>query len=108
MSDLAWLTAAEASTLLRAKKLSPVEYAKALIERIERYDKKLNAFLRFTPDRKAGMVAGIPMKRAGRAEDGGDKAFDRSWSNGSYGASNGAHTVNARNTTAIARPKRIA
>ena len=48
--DLAWLTIAEASELLRAKKLSPVEYAKALIARIERHDGRLNAFLRFTPD----------------------------------------------------------
>ena len=50
MTDLAWLTVAEAAGLLRAKKLSPVEYAKALIDRIERHDGKLNAFLRFTPD----------------------------------------------------------
>ena len=50
MSDLAWLTVAEASGLLRDKKLSPVEYAKALIERVEKHDGKLNAFLRFTPE----------------------------------------------------------
>jgi aspartyl-tRNA(Asn)/glutamyl-tRNA(Gln) amidotransferase subunit A len=50
MSDLAWLTVAEAAELLRGKKLSPVEYAKALIARIERHDGRLNAFLRFTPD----------------------------------------------------------
>jgi aspartyl-tRNA(Asn)/glutamyl-tRNA(Gln) amidotransferase subunit A len=50
MSELAFLTVAEASDLLRSKKLSPVEYAKALIERIERHDKSLNAFLRFTPE----------------------------------------------------------
>src|SRR6476660_7262985 len=51
MSDLAYLTIAEAAELLRAKKLSPVEYAKALIDRVERHDKKLNAFIRFTPDK---------------------------------------------------------
>jgi aspartyl-tRNA(Asn)/glutamyl-tRNA(Gln) amidotransferase subunit A len=50
MTDLPWLTVAEAAELLRGKKLSPVEYAKALIARIERHDGKLNAFLRFTPD----------------------------------------------------------
>jgi aspartyl-tRNA(Asn)/glutamyl-tRNA(Gln) amidotransferase subunit A len=50
MSDLSWLTVAGAAELLRGKKLSPVEYAKALIARIERHDGKLNAFLRFTPD----------------------------------------------------------
>ena len=50
MTDLAWLTVAEAAELLRGRKLSPVEYAKALIARVERHDGKLNAFLRFTPD----------------------------------------------------------
>jgi aspartyl-tRNA(Asn)/glutamyl-tRNA(Gln) amidotransferase subunit A len=50
MTDLAWLTVAEAAELLRGKKLSSVEYAKALIDRIERHDSKLNAFLRFTPE----------------------------------------------------------
>jgi aspartyl-tRNA(Asn)/glutamyl-tRNA(Gln) amidotransferase subunit A len=50
MSDLAWLTIAEASELLRAKKLSPVEYTRGLLERIEQYDPGLNAFLRLTPD----------------------------------------------------------
>jgi aspartyl-tRNA(Asn)/glutamyl-tRNA(Gln) amidotransferase subunit A len=50
MSDLAWLTAADAAELLRSKKLSPVEYVKALTDRIEKFDGKLNAFLRFTPD----------------------------------------------------------
>ena len=50
MTDLAWITVAEAAELLRAKKLSPVEYAKALIARIERHDGKLNAFLRLTPE----------------------------------------------------------
>ena len=50
MADLAWLTVAEAADLLRAKKLSPVEYTKALIDRIERYDGRINAFLRFAPE----------------------------------------------------------
>ena len=50
MSELAFLGVAQAAAWLRTKKLSPLEYAKALIERIERHDRKLNAFLRFTPD----------------------------------------------------------
>src|SRR3990172_5338506 len=50
MTDLAWLTVAEAAELLRARKLSPVEYAKALIDRIEKHDRNLNTFLRFTPE----------------------------------------------------------
>jgi aspartyl-tRNA(Asn)/glutamyl-tRNA(Gln) amidotransferase subunit A len=60
MSDLAWLTVAEAAELLRGKKLSPVEYAKALIARVERHDGRLNAFLRFAPD--------IALEDAKRAE----------------------------------------
>ena len=50
MNDLAWLTVAQAADLLRTRKLSPVEYAKALIDRIERYDRSLKTFLRFTPE----------------------------------------------------------
>jgi aspartyl-tRNA(Asn)/glutamyl-tRNA(Gln) amidotransferase subunit A len=50
MTNLAWLTVAEASELLRTKKLSPVEYTRALLDRVERYDGSLNAFLRVTPN----------------------------------------------------------
>ena len=50
MSDLAYLTITEASSLIRDKKLSPVEWTQALIARIERHDGRLNAFLRFTPE----------------------------------------------------------
>ena len=60
MSDLAYLSVAEAAELLRGKKLSPVEYAKALIDRIERHDQALNAFLRLTPE--------IALEDARRAE----------------------------------------
>ncbi|RPI41469.1 MAG: Asp-tRNA(Asn)/Glu-tRNA(Gln) amidotransferase subunit GatA [Betaproteobacteria bacterium] len=50
MSDLAYLDVATAAGLLKTKKLSPLEYARGLIERIEKHDRNLNAFLRFTPD----------------------------------------------------------
>lgn len=60
MTDLAYLGVADAARLLREKKLSPVEYAAALISRIEKHDKPLNAFLRFTPD--------IALEDARRAE----------------------------------------
>jgi len=50
MTDLAYLSLAEASELLRTRKLSSVEYAKALIARVERHDHRLDAFLRFTPE----------------------------------------------------------
>ncbi|HSC95046.1 MAG TPA: amidase [Burkholderiales bacterium] len=60
MSELAFLTVAEGAELLRGKKLSPVEYARALIERVERYDGALNAFLRPAPE--------IALEDARRAE----------------------------------------
>lgn len=60
MTDLAYLGLAEASELLRTRKLSPVEYAKVLIARVERYDHGFNAFLRFTPE--------IALEDAKRAE----------------------------------------
>ena len=46
MSDLHWLTLAEAAEAIRARKLSPVELTKALLTRIERLDPKLNVFIR--------------------------------------------------------------
>ncbi|HPU54382.1 MAG TPA: amidase, partial [Burkholderiaceae bacterium] len=49
-ADLAWLSLAEASELLRTRRLSPVEYASALIARSERHDRHYNAYLRATPD----------------------------------------------------------
>ncbi len=60
MTDLAWLTVADAAELLRTKKLSPVEYAKSLIARAEKHDKHYNAYLRATPD--------IALEDARRAE----------------------------------------
>lgn len=50
MTDFAYLTIAEAATLLRDRKISPVEYTEALLARIDKIDPKLNAFLRQTPD----------------------------------------------------------
>jgi aspartyl-tRNA(Asn)/glutamyl-tRNA(Gln) amidotransferase subunit A len=50
MTDLAYLPIGEAAELIRGRKLSPLEYTQALIGRIERYEGKLNAFLRLTPE----------------------------------------------------------
>jgi aspartyl-tRNA(Asn)/glutamyl-tRNA(Gln) amidotransferase subunit A len=50
MTDLAWLTIAEAAGLLKARKLSPVEYADALLARIGAIDPRLNAFILLTAD----------------------------------------------------------
>lgn len=53
MSDeLAMMTATEMLRLFRARKLSPVEVTKATLDRIRRYDTKVNAF-RFVAAREA-------------------------------------------------------
>lgn len=60
MRDIAYLTVAEASDHIRKKELSPVEYTRALLERIDTYDGKFNTFLRKTPE--------IAVKQAEQAE----------------------------------------
>ena len=50
MSDLHWLTVGEAASAIAAKKLSPVELTKALLDRIERLDPELHAFIRLDAD----------------------------------------------------------
>ena len=50
MTELAWLSVADAGELLRTKRLSPLEYAKALIARSERHDRHYNAYLLATPE----------------------------------------------------------
>ena len=51
MNDLHWLTLKEASVAIQSGTLSPVEYTKALISRTEQLDPKLNAYIKFTPER---------------------------------------------------------
>lgn len=55
MTELHWLTAAEASRAFAAKTLSPVEYLSALLKRIDALDPKLHAFIRLDAD--AAMAA---------------------------------------------------
>ncbi len=50
MTDLAFLSLAEAADLIRTRKLSPVEYTQAQLARIERLDARFHAFIRLTPD----------------------------------------------------------
>jgi aspartyl-tRNA(Asn)/glutamyl-tRNA(Gln) amidotransferase subunit A len=50
MTDLAYLSIAEGSQLLRARKLSPVEWTRALLDRIAAVDPNYNAFLAITAD----------------------------------------------------------
>src|SRR5712671_5250469 len=44
-SDATWLSLSEASRLVRDKKISPVELTKSCLNRIERLNPKLNAFI---------------------------------------------------------------
>ena len=49
MSDLGYLSVAEGAELLRAKRLSPVEWTRALLDRIDKIDPAYNAFSRLRP-----------------------------------------------------------
>ena len=51
MSELEFLSLAAAAELIRAKKLSPVDYAKALLAHIERHEPTYHAFVTLTPER---------------------------------------------------------
>ena len=46
MSELHWMTAIAAAAAIANGEISPVELVKALLDRIERLDPRLNAFLR--------------------------------------------------------------
>ncbi|MFM9937946.1 MAG: amidase [Hyphomicrobiaceae bacterium] len=48
--ELGFMGLAEASEKIRTKQLSPVELTKALLARIDKLDKRINAFIRVTPD----------------------------------------------------------
>lgn len=61
MTDIAWLTAAELAAAIRARRLSPVEVLRATLDRAERSQPVLNAFV--TLDRDGALAA------AQRAED---------------------------------------
>ena len=50
MTELAHLSLAQASALIRSKELSPLDYTQALLSRIDTHEAKFNAFLRQTPD----------------------------------------------------------
>ena len=50
MTDLAYLTIADAGKLIRARKLSPVEYTEALLERLTALDPTYHAFIAVTAD----------------------------------------------------------
>src|SRR5215472_14750066 len=50
MEDLCYLTIAEAASLIRSRKLSPVELTKAHLDRIAKVDPLLRSFITLTAD----------------------------------------------------------
>ena len=50
MTDLAFLGLADAAQEIRARRLSPVEYTRGLLDRIDRLDRRYHAFIRVTPE----------------------------------------------------------
>jgi len=48
--DLGYLGLMQAGELIRTRELSPVELTRALLDRIERHDGRINAFIRVTPE----------------------------------------------------------
>jgi aspartyl-tRNA(Asn)/glutamyl-tRNA(Gln) amidotransferase subunit A len=62
VSELHWLSAGEAARAIAAREISPVELMRALLDRIERLDPRLNVFIRL--DGEAAMNAA----RAAEAE----------------------------------------
>lgn len=71
MSDPAYLTIAEASKLIAARKLSPVELTEACLGRISKFDHLLDSFVTLTAERarteakaaEAAVMAGQPLGR---------------------------------------------
>ena len=67
--DLCFTSAAELARLIRGREVSPVEVTQAVIDRIERFDGRVNAFSRFAPDMamrmardaEAAVMAGDPL-----------------------------------------------
>jgi len=49
-TEICWLTISEASHLLSSRKISPVELTKMCLDRIERFNPRLNAFITVTAD----------------------------------------------------------
>ena len=56
--DLHFLTIAQASALLKARQLSPVELTRAFLDRAEKLDPQLNAYLLLTADRALALPPG--------------------------------------------------
>ena len=67
-TDLHYLSVADASKLIRARELSPLELTRALLARIEALEPQLNAFIKVTPE--------LALEQAKRAEQEIAKGLD--------------------------------
>jgi Asp-tRNA(Asn)/Glu-tRNA(Gln) amidotransferase A subunit family amidase len=56
--ELCYLSASQMGECVRRRQLSPIEIVRAVLERIERLDPLLNAFVTWTPGRGAGRRPG--------------------------------------------------
>ena len=63
-SDLHFLTIAEASRLIAAKQLSPVELTQAFLDRIEALDPQLDAFILLTAELAREQAQARPRRRS--------------------------------------------
>ena len=54
MSEICWMSAIELINSFKKKKLSPVEVTKYQLDRIEKINPKLNAFVTLVPDLALG------------------------------------------------------
>ena len=63
-ADLADLDLAEASRLVRARRVSPVDLTRACLERIERLDDRLNAFITVTAEQALAEAAAADQRLA--------------------------------------------
>src|ERR1019366_5499410 len=67
--SLAWMPATEMAPLIRQKQLSPVEVMTAVLARIERHNKRVNAFVHLAPEAameaaraaEAAVASGAPL-----------------------------------------------
>ena len=59
-SDLPFLSVVELSRLLKCQEISPVELTEAYLDRVDRFDSKLNAYITVVPE--------MAMEQARKAE----------------------------------------
>ena len=61
--DLCFVPATELAARVRARDISPVEVVRAVLDRIERHNGRVNAFAHLTPELALDMAHGTPSAR---------------------------------------------